>query len=113
MLPTAWRALREHRMKIHAIGKAGSFEAVNFRPFPYGESDRPIFKRLDGADSAILRWLNTTNISLLYLSGASGVGKSSLLAASVLPQLRDACGWRIGNFGIIRRCGAVLRRLGE
>ena len=23
------------------------------------------------------------------------------------------CGWRIGNFGINRRCGAVLRRLGE
>ena len=25
----------------------------------------------------------------------------------------NTCGWRIGNFGINRRCGAVLRRLGE
>jgi nitrilase len=25
----------------------------------------------------------------------------------------ETCGWRIGNFGINRRCGAVLRRLGE
>src|ERR1700722_9665084 len=94
MLPTAWRALRERRMKIDAIGSAEHFDAVNFRPYPYGEADRPVFKRLDGADDAILRWLKMSGSSLLYLSGDSGVGKSSLLAASVLPQLRDA-GWAV------------------
>src|SRR5262249_18317325 len=37
-------------------------------------------------------WLKSAKGSLLYLSGASGVGKSSLLGAKVLPQLRDS-GW--------------------
>src|SRR5262249_37862422 len=32
--------------------------------------------------------------SLLYLSGASGVGKSSLLQANVLPKLRES-GWLV------------------
>jgi hypothetical protein len=69
-----------------------SFDA--FRLCPYGQSDRLDFRRLDGADERVLSWLRSANSSVLYFSGASGVGKSSVLAASVLPRLRDN-GWRV------------------
>src|SRR5262249_7615238 len=94
MLPTGWRALRERRLKTATIGGDVQFKPGYFRLHPYGAADRGTFKRLDGADSAIWAWLKSTKASLLYLSGASGVGKSSLLAANVLPQLRDS-GWMV------------------
>lgn len=94
MLPTSLRAVRERRMKAAVIGGDVMFKPGYFRLYPYGEADRATFKRLDGAVGTILGWLHTTNDSVLYLSGASGVGKSSLLAASVLPTLR-AEGWAV------------------
>jgi hypothetical protein len=90
MLPTAMRARRERRMKDAIISGDAQFDA--FRLYPYGEADRSDFRRLDGADNTILSWLSSTRSSVLYFSGASGVGKSSLLSASVLPALRDK-GW--------------------
>lgn len=48
MLPTTWRALRERRMKAAIIDGDSQFQAINFRPYPYGEADRETFKRLDG-----------------------------------------------------------------
>jgi hypothetical protein len=92
MLPTLWRALRERRLKAATISGDPQFKAGYFRLYPYGQADRNIFKRLDGADVKILNWIRSTKASLLYFSGASGVGKSSLLAADVLPNLRDN-GW--------------------
>jgi hypothetical protein len=89
-LPTGLRALREKRLKAMAIG--GVPKPGYFRLQPYGASDHDSFKRLDGADREVLSWLKSAKSSLLYLSGASGVGKSSLLSAAVLPGLRDA-GW--------------------
>jgi len=59
-----------------------------------------MFKRLDGVDREVLNWLTSTKSSLLYLSGASGVGKSSLLAAGVLVELRDA-GWCVAESRIV------------
>jgi hypothetical protein len=94
MLPTAWRARRERRLKAAAISGEAQFDATHFRAYPYQETDRAAFSRLDGADRTTLHWLTSTRASLLYFSGASGVGKSSLLAASVVPQLRDA-GWTV------------------
>jgi hypothetical protein len=93
-LPTAWRALRERRLKATVIGGDVQFKLGYFRLHPYGAADRETFKRLDGADATILNWLKSGEASLLYLSGASGVGKSSLLGAKVLPQVRDA-GWTV------------------
>lgn len=92
MLPTAWRAVRERRLKAAVIGGDVQFKPGYFRLHPYGEADRGTFKRLDGADTAISAWLRATKVPLLYLSGASGTGKSSLLAANVLPSLRDEGG---------------------
>ena len=94
MLPTAWRALRERRLKATIIGGDVRFKPGYFRLHPYNAADRETFKRLDGADSAILGWLKSSEGSLLYLSGASGVGKSSLLGANVLPKLHES-GWMV------------------
>jgi internalin A len=94
ILPTARRASRERSLKAAVIGGDIQFKAGYFRLHPYGASDRETFTRLDGADRAILAWLRSTDASILYLSGASGVGKSSLLAANILPRLRDS-GWTV------------------
>jgi hypothetical protein len=94
LLPTLSLARRERRLKAAAMSGDVYFDATNFRPYPYQETDRETFTRLDGADHKTLNWLISTKASSLYFSGPSGVGKSSLLAASVLPQLRDA-GWMV------------------
>jgi hypothetical protein len=107
MLPTAWRALRERRLKAAVIGGDVQFKAGHFRLHPYGPSDRETFKRLDGADQAILNWLKSSKAAILYLSGASGVGKSSLLGANVLPRLRET-GWTIAE---TRLFGDPIERL--
>jgi hypothetical protein len=92
--PALWRARRERRLREAAIGGNVKFDPGYFRLFPFQETDRDEFKRLDAADIKILNWVKSTQSPILYLSGASGVGKSSLLAASVLPKLRDT-GWVI------------------
>src|SRR5262245_30946249 len=94
ILPTFWQARRERHLKRSVIGGDLLLKPGAFRLHPYGEADRKVFKRLDGADVTLANWLRSTQASLLYLSGASGVGKSSLLGASVLPALRDA-GWMV------------------
>ena len=93
-LPTWWKAARQRQLKAATIGGDAQFRAGYFRLFPYGESDREVFTRLDGANQRVFKWLFSTKSSLLYLSGASGAGKSSILAADVLPRLREH-GWAI------------------
>jgi hypothetical protein len=94
MLPTGLRALRERRLKQRAIEGAVQFAPGYFRLSPYGEADRDRFVRRDGMDDQVLSWLKTAASSILYLSGASGTGKSSLLGAAVLPKLKSE-GWAI------------------
>jgi hypothetical protein len=45
------------------------------------------FERADNAHQEILRWIENNREPVLYLTGASGTGKSSLLSAWVLPKL--------------------------
>ncbi|KAF0135646.1 MAG: small GTP-binding protein [Methylocystaceae bacterium] len=110
--PAFFRARRERRLKQRAIAGGACFEPGYFRLTPYEESDRDKFQRLDGVDDAIFNWLTHTEQSLLYLSGASGVGKSSLLAADVEPRLREL-GWIVLQtrlFGDpVERISAALR----
>jgi hypothetical protein len=107
LLPITCRARRERRLKAAAISGDAYFDATNFRPYAYQDTDRETFTRLDGADRETLNWLISTKASLLYFSGPSGVGKSSLLAASVLPQLRDA-GWMVIDMRLV---GDPIERL--
>lgn len=46
------------------------------------------FERADNAHREILRWIDGTKEPVVYLTGASGTGKSSLLSAWVIPKLR-------------------------
>lgn len=46
------------------------------------------FERADNAHVGVLRWIESTKEPVLYLSGASGTGKSSLLLAWVIPKLK-------------------------
>ena len=60
-----------------------------FRLTPYQSDDRNNFGRIDGAHERILSWLKNTDQILLYLSGRSGSGKSSLLNAFVIPSVQE------------------------
>jgi len=50
--------------------------------------DEDAFDRADNAHQEILHWIQSTKEPVLYLTGASGTGKSSLLASWVIPKLR-------------------------
>lgn len=58
-----------------------------FRLDPYGSSDRATFVREDKEHERILNWICGAQDPILYLAGASGSGKSSLLHAYVVPEL--------------------------
>src|ERR1035438_8122608 len=51
--------------------------------------ERTAFDRADGKHSEVLRWLSEVKYPVLYLTGLSGSGKTSLLVAWVLPKLRS------------------------
>ena len=83
------RHRREAALREWAIRPLPTFEADYFRVGPYtgSEADRQRYHRLDGADADILAWVRAVGDPILYLSGLSGAGKSSLLNASLLPAL--------------------------
>jgi Novel STAND NTPase 1 len=87
-----WRAARQRR-DLENFGVTGELPPPGyFRLTPYGADDRDKFRRPDGAERAVLNWILRSNDAILYLAGASGVGKSSLLGAHVIPELKEA-GW--------------------
>src|SRR5262249_50320972 len=51
--------------------------------------DEAGFERADNAHNDVLRWIQTNKDSVLYLTGASGTGKSSLLSSWVIPKLKQ------------------------
>jgi hypothetical protein len=83
------RRRREAALREWAVQPLPSFEADYFRVGPYTGSaaDCKRYRRPDGADADILEWVRKANEPILYLSGLSGAGKSSLLNASLLPAL--------------------------
>jgi hypothetical protein len=96
IIPAALKAQRERRLKRLMMTGSTAYEPGYFRLHPYGASDAARFRRNDGADVALRDWVRGASDPLLYLSGPSGSGKSSLIAASLEPQLR-AEGWAIVN----------------
>lgn len=66
----------------------GPLEKGYFSLRPREQDDETGFDRADQAHQDILRWLEKRVDPVLYLTGASGTGKSSLLVAWVLPKLK-------------------------
>lgn len=62
-----------------------------FRLVAYEDSERDhlAFDRADGAHREVVEFMRKSASPLLYLSGVSGAGKTSLLNAYVIPKLRD------------------------
>src|SRR5271165_5471527 len=75
----------EQRRKKHLTEITGHLQPGYFQLAP--REDEASFKRADGKHQEILRWLQQSSSPILYLTGLSGSGKSSLLAACVLPNL--------------------------
>jgi Leucine-rich repeat (LRR) protein len=57
---------------------------------PYGEERRDTYARADNMHKTVLDWLRKTDEQILILTGSSGTGKSSLLNAFVIPELRES-----------------------
>ena len=60
-----------------------------FRLTPYEAKDADTFTRADGMHKSVLQWLEEEDYEILYLSGESGTGKSSLLSGYVIPKLNN------------------------
>jgi hypothetical protein len=85
-----WRTARD-RKALEDFGVVGEPPPAGyFRLTPYGLDDRAKFGRPDGAEGQVLKWVQRSDETFLYLVGLSGVGKSSLLSAHVIPALKEA-----------------------
>ena len=88
----AWiRRMRKRRLIERGL-RGSTVEAGYFRIHPFSDDahDQQRYSRADNAHHDIFSWLHTTAEPVLYLTGRSGAGKTSLLNAYVLPQLRQA-----------------------
>jgi hypothetical protein len=91
VLPTILRARREARLRPLSRNPTPP-EPGYFRLHPYGAADKKKYHRPDGALDQAKEWLKRTEATVLYLSGASGSGKSSLVEAGLVPALEED-GW--------------------
>jgi len=74
---------RRRRKRLTEIG--GDLKPGYFQLAP--REDEATFTRSGGAHEEFLRWVEQRSQPVLYLTGLSGYGKSSLLAAWVVPRL--------------------------
>ncbi|HEX3090990.1 MAG TPA: leucine-rich repeat domain-containing protein [Candidatus Angelobacter sp.] len=79
-------AVLEQRRKNQLTEITGNLQSGYFSLRP--REDEASFKRADGEHQEILQWLQKGG-GILYLTGLSGTGKSSLLSAWVLPHLKE------------------------
>jgi Leucine-rich repeat (LRR) protein len=94
-LPYAVRAWWRKRRAAIALEApfTGSVRSY-FRLDPYMSESPDEFYREDNAHQLVLGWLRQSRQPILFLSGASGAGKTSLLQGFILPKLRGD-GWRV------------------
>ncbi len=74
---------------------------------PFDESDAPYFFGRQGECDVIVANLTTFRLTLLY--AASGVGKSSVLRAGVLPALQQIASESYADFGVPDAAVAYIR----
>ena len=77
--------IEQRRIKRYSEIK-GSIETGYFTLRPRDNEES--FERADNAHQEILRWIRSSSEPVLYLTGASGTGKSSLISAWVIPKLK-------------------------
>ena len=84
-----WRE-RRRRAWLVTIGQSARDQRSDyFRLTPRTAADHATFRRSDGAHTKVLNWIvEAEDAPFIFLTGRSGVGKSSLLSAHVLPELR-------------------------
>jgi hypothetical protein len=91
-----WAADRKRKQAQALAVKVDAVPEGYFRIGPYLDTaeDRAKFDRADRVHEKVLDWLKRADTTPLYLTGDSGSGKSSVLSAYALPELR-AAGWTV------------------
>ena len=78
-----------HEKSLVADYVSGKEVAPNAFPlWPLEASDYNTYQRLDGAHRAVKSWIDAARSPILYLTGRSGTGKSSILQAWIIPELK-------------------------
>jgi hypothetical protein len=85
-LPEVREQLKLQRLRINGI-RGRIIDPKYFRIAPYETDDAEFFRRPDAAATDVCRWIEASSHSVLYLSGQSGVGKSSLINAALVPSM--------------------------
>ncbi len=93
VIPAGLRPYRERQVSKLAPAAAAVVPGY-FRIQPFEVADKERYHRPDNAVERALAWLRRETDPVLYLSGASGAGKSSLVAAGLAPALETA-GWTV------------------
>ena len=91
-----WAAERKRKQAQALAVKVDAVPEGYFRIGPYLDTaeDRARFDRADRIHEKVLAWIKRADATPLYLTGDSGSGKSSVLSAFALPELREA-GWTV------------------
>lgn len=81
-------------MKLHRrfgqVSTTPPLQETEFRARPYEEHHENVYDLPNNAHRDAIRWLKESKQPFLYLTGYSGTGKSSLLKACLIPNLRDS-----------------------
>jgi Leucine-rich repeat (LRR) protein len=110
--PRLVNAWRQKQREAIALKPGEQVDDEYFRLDPYVKESPTTFSREDRAHQKVLDWVRRNDQPLLFLSGASGAGKSSVLQGYVLPMLQKE-GWRVvevrGFTGPLERLEDALR----
>ncbi len=89
-LPSHRRKSREKRLaelKLQTLNRPDYFRITPYDDHP---EDHSVYMHPKGTDKFMISMLQRTDQDLIYLTGRSGCGKTSLLQASLLPTLRSS-----------------------
>lgn len=87
-----WRDERKLE-KLRVTGIRGRLKDPSyFRLSPYETDEQQRFHRPDSAVEDVRKWIGASTLPILYLSGQSGAGKSSLINAAIAPSFAQS-GW--------------------
>ena len=108
--PEIWFKLQERRRRRLALTSTTTDPRNDyFRLDPYTTDSPADFKREDLAHEAAYDWIKASRRPILFMSGSSGSGKTSILASFVVPKLRSE-GWRVQS---LRTFGEPIVGLAE